>query len=147
VRALPVSRSWYEDRFIPGDEKLTTTNRVFARDLGEEPPLPAEIATTKREAEYKTRVSPAPSPIKKPSMFSGGSVEERLETYRTPDALAFTMGKVNVNETNKIPTSDYMTTTQHFFVEKPLVSLAATTAARRFGASCSVQKCPPAVLI
>lgn len=80
---------------MPGDQKLNTTERVFARDLETQASDPPELATTKRATDHAV-VTAVPPARGKPSMFSSdeAAVEERLAAYGAVDSLAYTMGKV-----------------------------------------------------
>eukprot|EP00955_Chlamydomonas_euryale_P111100 366039-Chlamydomonas_euryale.AAC.11 len=92
------ARSWWEDRFMPRDTKLTTTERVFARDLDAAPSPAADAFTsTQRAVESAVQAAVPPAPVRKPSMFASGdaAVEERLAAYSTPSAIAYMTGRVS----------------------------------------------------
>lgn len=70
----------WEDRYVPGKEDpLTTTERVFAHDLGY---TPNDYKTTKMLDSKATEDKvPSPVPPKKPSLYSNEqTLRDRLDT-------------------------------------------------------------------
>mmetsp|Transcript_37553 Transcript_37553/g.83620 ORF Transcript_37553/g.83620 Transcript_37553/m.83620 type:complete len:219 (-) Transcript_37553:362-1018(-) len=108
--------NWWEDRFVPNDTKLNTTERVFARDLGAST-SGSDLQTTKRVMETTVLSTPAPAPPRKPSMYSGKNLEERLQTYGTPAKVHYPLG--DTLGTAQDAQRFLETTNQHFFDKLP----------------------------
>uniref|UniRef100_A0A7R9VW83 Uncharacterized protein n=1 Tax=Chlamydomonas euryale TaxID=1486919 RepID=A0A7R9VW83_9CHLO len=115
--------NWWEDRFMPRDTKLTTTERVFARDLDAAPSPAADAFTsTQRAVESAVQAAVPPAPVRKPSMFASGdaAVEERLAAYSTPSAIAYMTGRVEPEVRNAPVERSFSTTARTAFAgEQP----------------------------
>ncbi len=58
--------------------------------MPQEKQSPDHYISTKTAADLSMRTSTLPKPVVKPSMYSEGNIEERLQTYGVPDAIRFT---------------------------------------------------------
>ncbi|GAX82809.1 hypothetical protein CEUSTIGMA_g10235.t1 [Chlamydomonas eustigma] len=120
--------NWWEDRHMTQDALKSTDSRVFSNDLSSFPSAPHELATSKREADFRRLTSPAPAKIVKPSLYSSKNLEERIATYRDPAPVAYTLGHITPEEEPDGSNRHLKTTNQVFFSDLPKAASTASPA-------------------
>eukprot|EP00197_Chlamydomonas_leiostraca_P010372 CAMPEP_0202860620 /NCGR_PEP_ID=MMETSP1391-20130828/2265_1 /ASSEMBLY_ACC=CAM_ASM_000867 /TAXON_ID=1034604 /ORGANISM="Chlamydomonas leiostraca, Strain SAG 11-49" /LENGTH=214 /DNA_ID=CAMNT_0049539831 /DNA_START=229 /DNA_END=873 /DNA_ORIENTATION=- len=120
--------NWWEDRYVDSTKRMTTTERVFARDLGGDG---TDYVTTKQLDSLPVQnKAPSPKPLPKPSMYPTEEVlKERLDTYmpggKPPAQLHYTLGRTMPQEAAEIPKRHLTTTNHHFYDDLPAAAKAA----------------------
>jgi len=120
--------NWWEDRYMTQDVLKSTESRVFSNDLSSFPSAIHELATSKREADYRRLTSPAPVKVTKPSLYSSKNLEERIAAYGDPTPLAYTLGRITPDEESPAHNRHLKTTYQVFLEDLPKAASIASPA-------------------
>uniref|UniRef100_A0A7S0VC28 Uncharacterized protein n=1 Tax=Polytomella parva TaxID=51329 RepID=A0A7S0VC28_9CHLO len=112
--------NWFEERCQRSVASASNTNvsDMPTRDrvLTHYQPNISEFQSTKTLTEAGARTAKAPVKVKKPSMYTEENLAARLETYRTPDKIAYTVG---VQGGSALPNRYLHTTNQHLLEDAP----------------------------